>query len=342
MAEILATEHNEIYATLPGLEVRVGDALHSLSNMWNAPPSSDASKPPSEFRASRMNVILHFGFDATPNEANELFRSVIAFSRRYPCRVIALCPSKDEDATGQGIVCKIFSECYIGEGNGDMSCCEALVFGYTLKEKRYLEDQVSIFLESDLPTYYWPYRFDSPDNLSSYQTFFKNVDRIVIDSATENYTPDRLSIPQPEKLHDLAAARTLSVRQCIGQFFSAFPVEQIVSGLQQVRIATSRHFEADARALLGWIESALQDCEDRVGGESGAVDFRCESGDEIADGESRIVFSYEDENSVECGLDLEAGVAQIEARIGGEPHSMTAAIKSLDPQEALAEALFFG
>lgn len=342
MAEILATEKNEIYSKLPGIEVPVGDALLSLSDMWNAPASSESSRAPSEFRASRMNMILHFGFDATPDEAYALFRSVIVFSRRYPCRIIALCPSKDENATGQGIICKIFSECYIGEGGDDMSCCEAIVFGYTLKEKQYLEDQVSIFLESDLPTYYWPYRFDSPENLSAYQTFFKNVDRIVIDTGVESYSADRLDLPQPEKLHDLASARTLAIRQCIGQFFSAFSVEGIVNELFQVEITTPAGFEAEARSLLTWIESALRDCNDRIGGLGLSAVFVCSVSKEEADLSPRILFSYGNASFVECVLDLEVGVAQIDAQIGDETHSMTAAIKLLEPENALAEALFFG
>lgn len=337
MTEILATEKNEIYSKLPGIEVPVGDALVSLSEMWDAPPSSEASRAPSEFRASRMNMILHFGFDASCEEATALFRSVIEFSRRYPCRVIALCPSKDENATGQGIVCKIFSECYIGDGDGDMSCCEAIIFGYTLKEKRFLEDQISIFLESDLPTYYWPYRFDSPDNLSAYQTFFKNVDRLIIDTGVENFTADRLSLPEPEKLHDLASARTLSIRQCIGQFFSAFPMDKIVEGLARVEINAPSGLKAESRLLLAWIKSALSDCSDRVEGSELKAEFVCDEGLE-----TRILFSYDCESFVECSLDLEGGVAQISAKIGGDTHSMTAAIRLLGPQEALAEALFFG
>ncbi len=337
MTEILATEKNEIYSKLPGIEVPVGDALVSLSEMWDAPPSSEASRAPSEFRASRMNMILHFGFDASCEEATALFRSVIEFSRRYPCRVIALCPSKDENATGQGIVCKIFSECYIGDGDGDMSCCEAIIFGYTLKEKRFLEDQISIFLESDLPTYYWPYRFDSPDNLSAYQTFFKNVDRLIIDTGVENFTADRLSLPEPEKLHDLASARTLSIRQCIGQFFSAFPMDKIVEGLARVEINAPGGLKAESRLLLAWIKSALSDCSDRVEGSELKAKFVCDEGLE-----TRILFSYDCESFVECSLDLEGGVAQISAKIGGDTHSMTAAIRLLGPQEALAEALFFG
>lgn len=341
MVECLATEHNEIYRGLPGVEVPVGDALVSLSNMWDAPASSEGSRAPSEFRASRMNFILHFGFEASVEDATELFRSVIQFSRRYPCRIIALCPSRDENATGQGIVCKIFSECYIGDGDGDMSCCEAIIFGYTLKEKQYLEDQISIFLESDLPTYYWPYRFDSPENLSDYQSFFKSVNRVVIDTACELYTPDMLRISQPENVYDLAFARTLSVRQSIGQFFSAFPVEMIVDGLTGIEMTAPKSFKAEMHALNGWIQGVLGECSDRD--DKANQEENCTFNLSL-DSESVPVmrFAYGNDNFAECLLDIDSGVAQLKANIGGVSHSMNAAINLLEPDDALAESLFFG
>ncbi len=341
MVECLATEHNEIYRGLPGVEVPVGEALVSLSNMWNAPASSEGSRAPSEFRASRMNFILHFGFEASAEESKELFQSVISFSRRYPCRIIALCPSRDENATGQGIVCKIFSECYIGEGQGDMSCCEAIIFGYTLKEKQYLEDQISIFLESDLPTYYWPYRFDSPENLSDYQSFFKSVNRVVVDSKSENYTPDMLRISEPEKVYDLAFSRTLSVRQSIGQFFSAFPVESILDGMSGIELVSPPEFEAEMHALSSWIRGILGDCWDQSSDSD--EEQGCSDSLSISAASVPVVrFLYSNENSAECVLNFKTGVAQLRASIGGDDQSMTAAIHLLDPDDALAEALFFG
>lgn len=341
MVKCLATEKNEIYRGLPGVEVPVGKALVSLSDMWEAPASSEGSRAPSEFRASRMNFILHFGFEATTEEATELFNSVIRFSRRYPCRIIALCPSKDENATGQGIVCKIFSECYIGEGSGDMSCCEAIIFGYTLKEKQYLEDQISIFLESDLPTYYWPYRFDSPENLSDYQSFFKNVNRVVIDTASESYQPDALDIPEPEKVHDLAFARTLSVRQSIGQFFSAFPVDQIVDGLKGIEMVAPENFEAEMHALNTWIQGVLGDCRNCVE-ESNSEKSYTHNLTIKTESVPTLQFVYSNDNFAECVLDFNSGVAHLKANIGGNEHTMNAAIHLLDPDSALAEALFFG
>lgn len=338
MAGLLATEHNEIYGSLPGIEVPVGDALVSLSNMWNAPPSSEQSRSPSEFRASRMNFILHFGKEATVEDAQKLFQSVIGFSKRYPCRILALCPSKDENATGQGIVCKIFSECYIGDGHGDMSCCEALIFGYTVKEKQYLEDQISIFLESDLPTYYWPYRFDSQKNLSDYQSFFGSVNRVVIDTAAETYDIEALNAPKPEIIHDLAFARTLSLRQSIGQFFSAFPVEHILEGLTAIEVDTPDNLNAELRALMRWIQSVLEDCQNCLeNSKSDRFDTLFERSET-----AEIRFLYENENAARCQLNMEAGVAHFDATIGGNRHSMSAVIHLLDSDDALAEALFFG
>ncbi len=337
MADTLATEQNEIYKSLPGVEVPVGDALVSLSNMWNAPPSSEGIRPPSEFRASRMNFILHFGFEASSDDAVALFRSVIRFFRRYPCRIIALCPSKDETASGQGIVCKIFSECYIGEGQGDMSCCEAIIFGYTLKEKQYLEDQISVFLESDLPTYYWPYRFDSPENLSQYQSFFKDVDRVVLDSAVESYSPDSLAVSEMGKIHDLAFDRTLALRQSIGQFFSAFPVPSIVEELVSVSVETPVSLEAEMNALISWIRGVLGDCGENASTE---IAYECQ----LSDSDSqcpRLRFSYRNDNFADCRLNLECGVAQLTAKIGDSSQSMSSAVKLLEADDALAEALFF-
>tara|TARA_A100001015_G_scaffold12737_1_gene14995 strand:+ start:785 stop:946 length:162 start_codon:yes stop_codon:yes gene_type:complete len=46
---------------LPGLELPVGEVTDRLELMWE----SDALDSPSAFRASQMNVVLHFGWDVT-------------------------------------------------------------------------------------------------------------------------------------------------------------------------------------------------------------------------------------------------------------------------------------
>jgi len=317
-----------VYDALPGLEVRVGDALEQLSDMWGAPAGDSASRPPSEFRASRMNLIVHFGFSCDPEEAVELFHSVLRFSRRYPCRVIALCGAENSWDVDTDMVCKIFSECYIGESGRDMSCCEALVFGYSLADRQYLENQISIFLESDLPTFYWPYGFDSPDLLSHYQVFFKDAQRIIFDSGRERYLLNQINMPDPAKIHDLAYSRLLSVRQGIGQFLSAYPFSEVTDGLEEVILSSSDRFEAEGRSLLGWIGSVL---DAGIGTEKTERIKFSQHDTSIEDSQIRLGFTYENENSLECVLDFDAGEARIEAIFNECSNSVVAAIRMLDP-----------
>ena len=332
------TVDSVVYDALPGLEVKVGDALEQLSVMWGGPVGDSSSRAPSEFRASRMNLIVHFGFGCDPTEAQELFRAVLRFSRRYPCRVIALCGAKNSWEAETDMVCKIFSECYIGESGQDMSCCEALVFGYSLADRQYLENQISIFVESDLPTYYWPYGFDSPDLLSHYQVFFKNAQRIIFDSSRESYALDQVEIPEPAKIHDLAYSRLLSVRQGIGQFLSAYPINEVVGEIEEVILSCDESLKAEGRSLLHWIRSALKSAID----EDSAMGITFGQDDtSINEAQIRLAFSYRNENSLECVLDFIAGEARIVAEFGGTPNSVVAAIRLLEPEEALAEALFF-
>ncbi len=326
----------DTFGALPGIETPVSKVLEQLSMMWEAPADPGASKPPSEYRASRMNLILHIGLDASVDEAKTIFRAVIDFSRRYPCRILALCPQTE---TGSNMSCKIFSECYIGASRSEMSCCEAIIIGYPLSDRRFLENQVSIFLESDLPTYYWPYRFDSPERLSTYQTFFKESQRIIFDSASESFQSSQIELPEPAKLHDLSYSRLLSIRQCIGQFLSAFPPTRIVEGLETVNFQSSARYQAEGRALLRWLEGDLSLCYEYTDSNPTAEFVISADQDETKD--PRLQFIYSGEGYLNCSLEIEKNSAHIEAKIGGEPHSMAAAIRMLDCQEALAEALFF-
>lgn len=328
---------SEVYNNLPGIEVPVGDALKELSSMWNAPVSSN-SRSPSEFRASRMNLILHLGFDCSHEDANEVFQNVIDFSRRYPCRIVILCAQPDSWNAESGMVCKIYSQCDIGLSGSDMNCCEVLTLGYTLGDRKYLESQVSLFLETDLPVYYWPVQFDSASLLSDYQFFFKRARRIIFDTSRERFDIGEVDIPQPDKLRDVAYARVLSARQSIGQFLSSFSVEQILDGLEAVAIVCPDDRKAESKALLDWIESALDDCYES--GARSVVRF-----DEVdcqkATCGPKLVFHYGNTNRFECSLSLDSGQAKIEAHYSGESYCTISGFKLLEPTEALAEALFF-
>ncbi|MEM7792628.1 MAG: hypothetical protein AAF546_14580, partial [Verrucomicrobiota bacterium] len=127
--------------TLPGIELPVSEVTRRLATMWEVETTSSLS----EFRASQMNLVLHFGLDVSAEEARERFDTVIQFAQRYPSRIIILCPERDRK--DGSMTAKLFSQCYIGESHREMCCCEALLLGYTSEDFGYLSNQVSIWLE---------------------------------------------------------------------------------------------------------------------------------------------------------------------------------------------------
>ncbi|MDQ8188193.1 glucose-6-phosphate dehydrogenase assembly protein OpcA [Pelagicoccus sp. SDUM812002] len=332
--------NSTVYEALPGLKVPLGNALKELTAMWS-PVDESGKRKDNEYRASRMNLIVHIGFEASMKEAKELFQTVISFSHRYPCRMIVLCPQPDSWDSKTDMGCKIFSECVFGEGAGGMSCCEVLILGYTLSDRRYLENQVSVFLEADLPTYYWPTRFGSAELLSDYKFFFKQAERVIFDSSRECFLIDQVDVPQPDKVHDLSYSRLLPIRQSVGQFLSAFPKEAIVDGLAEVTLSSSANFKCEGRALMSWVASALMKCYQSPEDAKEALRF-----DQQEAGDDRAVpimsFVYSNDNYVTFTMDLAKSEARVEADLGNGKQSLTTGVRLLDPETALAEALFHG
>ena len=139
----------DLIEVLPGVDLPVAEVTKRLDEMWQGegPVGETAS------RASQMNVVLHFGWSVTEEEAMDRFESLIAFAQRYPSRIIVLCPSAT--AEEGSMRAKLFSQCYIGASLREMCCCEALILGFRPDSCGYLGNQVSVWLESDLPTYHW-------------------------------------------------------------------------------------------------------------------------------------------------------------------------------------------
>ena len=329
----MSTE-TSIFAALPGIETPVGEISHNLSRIWDSPSG------PSEFRASQMNLILHFGRGTVPDEAREIFEISLRFSQRYPSRIIVLCPDYDPEE-GVLLKSKIFSECYIGKSGRERACVEAIVLAYPWEGKDFVENQVSILLETELPTYYWQHHFKAASRVTDYGYFLKIARRVVFDSRRENPEVRRVAWPRPEITRDLAYTSILPVRQSIGQFLSGFEPEELARGLKKVEILHSGRSEAEASALLHWIEEALNICADRAGiARLGEKAFGCS---EMANGEfgMEIRFHYDDHRYFRWCAHKELKIADIDADFGrGEIH-MPTTLKLLKPEAALAEAFFF-
>jgi hypothetical protein len=172
-----------VFSVIPGIELPVSEVVSTMAKMWESEPVK-GSVAPSEFRASQMNLILHLGYGTTPEEAKDLFKTLNEFAHSYPSRIIILCPTPSENPDTL-LTGKLYSECYIGRSRRDMRCCEVLTLGYDINAPKYLENQVSVWLESDLPTYYWTHRLPAERINTIYKNFISLCKRKVYDSSID-------------------------------------------------------------------------------------------------------------------------------------------------------------
>lgn len=326
-----------IFDALPGVETPVDQVRRALAAVWDLDVKADSGAP-SEFRASQMNLVMHFGLASTPEMARAGFETALSFSRRYPCRIIVLCPRMADG--GNELNAKIFCECYVGTGRRDMTCIEGIMLGYPLSQRRYLENQASIMLESDLPLYFWLQRVQDPSRIADYDFFLREANRVIVDSAIEQPELLALAWPRPERVFDLSYARTLPLRQSIGHFLSNIPPTDIVTGLKSVELRHRPQFAAEAAVLGKWMQERTDDCAAEAGLETVGPTFPCRSEDQLS--ECLVIdWTYETGREIRMAFDFERKHADLTSRINGHSSSLSSTIRLLPPENALAEALFF-
>lgn len=325
-----------IFTTLPGIEVPIADVSPVLADMWE----TSGDQPPSEFRATQMNLILHFGMGTEPEEAARNFITALRFSQRYPSRIIVLCP-EDHSREETLLSSKVFSECYIGKSGRDRSCCEAVILAYPAAGKDFLENQVSILLETDLPTYYWQHRFQKAHRVTDYRFFLEISRRVVYDSRRESFDVKSIRWPRPGVVRDLTYASLLPVRQSVGQFLSGIDPKELVDGLTEVTISSSPGARAEASCLLSWVRGALLACARSAG----AGEIEAGFGQGECAGESgfglEIRFDYRDGRFFRWIAHRDLNLAEIDADFGRGKIHLPTSLKLLSPEAALAEAFFF-
>jgi len=327
-----------IFDALPGFEVPIASVLSELAALWEMGAVGGKSAP-SEYRASQMTFVLHFGVDHTPVTSRETFDAVMRFAQRYPCRIVALCP-RMIDGGEDRLSAKVFGECYIGTSRQEMSCCEAIIVGYPKSQRGFLENQVTTLMENDLPLYYWPSRIRLSPRLADYGFFLKQANRVVIDSGIENPEVIAFSWPEGQTVKDLAGARLLQVRQSIGQFLSAFSPDVLMDGLVSAEVSAESSCEAEARFLSSWIKERIEACI-RLSG-PGPEQPEITLGPSRSESESMAVrWNYSNDHRFFWRAHFGSGRARFEANLGAGDVVLNSMVRLLPTSEALAEALFF-
>lgn len=319
----------KLFDALPGQEVPVGGIAAGFNRLW-------ADTPAKESRAVQLNLVLHLGANATPDDARAQFEHTRLFAQRYPCRVVVLCPDFDPAAAAQ-MRAKIYGECFLGKSQSDTRCVEFVFLHYTMAVRQHLENQVSVCLSTDMPLYYWAHRFSSAQKLIAYNYLLTRSKRILFDSAL--VPPDAFTFPWPNQaaVRDLAYTRTRPLRQTIGQFLSRYSPASIISDLKQVTIRHRADLAPEAAAMLSWVTKGLVRCgadADEQGIDFTVTPERCE-------GCFQLGFGYSDpRKGFLWQADLVADQATFEGDLGAGRTTLTAPAHLLAPDAALAEAMF--
>jgi hypothetical protein len=328
-------EMDTLIESLPGVLMPVSSVTQALAEMWQG------EDKPSEFRAIQMNLVLHFGLNISMTTAREQFNVAIRFAQRYPCRIIVLCPQvvNDPQALMQA---KLFSQCYIGSSFREVCCCEALILGYNTKDSGFLENQVSIWLESDLPLYHWIYGVPAKAIEQHYLGFIRRCKRVVFDSNTCRECYGNIPWPSPASVRDMAFSRGLSARQAIGPFLSTFSPKALVEDLMSVRQRCARGYEGDANHLLNWQKACIEACFHEAGITPHNITYQVEVLPDVSRHTTQIVWNYHDGRKFfrwNRHTPTEAGTVSADFGEGVVSHGLH--VRKMKEEDVLAESLFF-
>lgn len=332
---------NALIDVLPGVPISVPDVTSALASMWD-PGDGEADTTLSESHATSMNLVLHFGLNTTPKEALEQFEIAVKLAQRYPCRIIVLCPQAHRDEK-ELMRAKLFSQCYLGPSFREMCCCEAVIVGYNTQESSFLEDQVSLWIESDLPVYYWLHRVPADAIQTNYMSFLRRCRRIVYDYNVDGSNYRNIQWARPSRIKELSLARTLAPRQSIGQFLSAQPPAVLADGLLSVTTRYDEGFLGEAGNICCWQEYCLLQCRKRAGmdgrGDTKFIVERVETGSPYS---LEIEWTYRDGSKFfNWIMRAGSGTGHIDYNFGNGRKTTPIQVKLLPTDKALSEALFF-
>ncbi len=326
-----------LFHKLPGETVALKDTQSILKEMWNM--SQEGGKFLSQrpdFRAMQMNLILHLGTKLPVEDALNSFFQAIDFSCLHPCRILVLCPCSKENESLL-LKAKLFSQCYIGRGTKNMSCCDAIILNYSEDENHLLEHQVSIWLDNDLPTYHWVQGIEASKIGKEYFNCLSMCNKILYDSALEGLDYQSLQWQEGIKVEDFCYLRTLPLRQALGFHLSGYKPPLITQDLTAVELHSSPDLQAEASYLLQWLKNSIKACQ-ALAASSTTVTYTSQA--TLRTPSLRLQFSYTRDAYFRFSYNSESGQSLIEIKLEDSPSSQPLQIYKLSPEQTLTHAIF--
>lgn len=322
---------------LPGIELPVSEVSGRLRAMWDQTDETGGrTRAPSEFRASQMTLILLLGGNTTTEEALRSFETAVEFSQRHPSRIIVLAPDSSLGADNP-LRAKLYAQCFVGENQRAMCCCEGLILAYRPGSETFVENQVSIWLDSDLPAVAWLSSILPSSFRETFPRLQRMVRRTVWDSSLSG--EERETDP-PEDAYDLANARILPIRQSIGSLMSRFDPDAITAGATSVCLIHEPAYRAESIRLAHWLTAALRRCEQRAGREP-SIDHHVVEGQVRTDDD--LVVEWHGSKGTRCQfrIDFDQKLTRVNYAYADTTGETILRARQLKPSEALSEAVFF-
>lgn len=330
-----------ILESLPGLTMSVRDVTRMVSSLWDD-ISEDHASSNAGYRASQMNLVIHFGDDTTPVEAVARFDRALAFARVYPCRIIVLEETFEQGRDQSSLVGKLFSQCYVGKDLRDLCCCEALMLSYPRGLADHVSHQVSLWLEADLPVYYWLHRVPCESVEGAFSSILKQSRRVIADRSVDGIAYAGVNGLKEGRLHDLAYARTLRIRQTLGQILSSIPSRDLVENLSAVEIMYVEKYAGEASFILDWVRAAIKNCAAQA---RLPDDFHFEMTMLEGLDNNSIKMSWRfttQSHFLNWEFNARARIGHLEAALGSGHLRQPIHLEPLNDVMLLAEAMFFG
>jgi hypothetical protein len=216
-----------------------------------------------------------------------------------------------------------------------------LMLGYPVHTPGFLENQVMVWLENDLPVYHWLHRVPARRIEEIYLPYLKLCTRVVYDSCVEGADYAKTPWPKPDVVMDLAYARLLPTRQSIGQFLSSYDPAALAEGLARVECRYTLGAEGEAANLLHWQQECLDHCE-KPGEHCDDVVFAVKPLGADSANEIEVEWQYEGgQKSFLWAHAKNCDGTLIKADFGKGPVDLPQHVKPMLPVKELAEALFF-
>ena len=324
---------------LPGVTMPVAEVTREIERVWKA---EGVGPDASSTRASQLNLVIHTGLSTTQEEVLKLFETAVAFGQRTPCRIVLLCPRPEEDCEEEErLKGKLYTQCFVGESLREKCCCEALILSYQPSFAEFLENQITLWLEPDLPGYLWLHRVDPASIQDRYLEFASNFQRVVFDSSVDGSEMHALSWRERTQIKDFARARLLKILQSLGQFLSSYNPDVLVAGLSAVRISILDVYSGEGNNLLDWMRCCIKNCCALADIDLSKIAFELKLSSADAEDVAAVEWAYANEKFFHWRLNQKTRMAETEADFGLGTANNTQMVTRMEPVEVLSEALFF-